>query len=104
MPRRSDTFKAVALSAVRSGMAVQEVADSIGLARSALYAWVAQERAARDRPEEEMMEHQLAVVADEVSTLAGETDLLQVHVGKVGELVAILSALAPIAKSSEARS
>lgn len=50
------------------------------------------------------MEHQLAVVADEVSTLAGETDLLQVHVGKVGELVAILSALAPIAKSSEARS
>lgn len=104
MPRRSETFKAVALAAVRSGMAVQEVADSIGLARSALYAWVAQERAARDRPAEELMDNELAVVAGEVSILTGETDLLQVHVDKVGELVAVLSALAPIAKDSEARS
>lgn len=94
MARRSETFKAVALAGVRSGMAVQEVADSLGLARSALYAWVAQERAIASRQTDEWMERELAGVANEVFTLVETTDLLEVQVGRVGQLVALMVALA----------
>ncbi|MCH7418445.1 helix-turn-helix domain-containing protein [Pseudomonas mosselii] len=102
MARRSDTFKAVALAAVRSGMSVQEVADSMKLARSALYAWVAHERKAGDRPVEELVERDLAGVADDVATLVETTDLLQMQVGRVGQLVAFMAALAVAPTVSDA--
>lgn len=101
MARRSDTFKAVALAAVRSGMSVQEVADSVGLARSALYAWVAQERTAGDRPAAELMEYELAGVADDVSALTDTTGLLEAQVGRVGQLVALMAALAAAPTATE---
>jgi hypothetical protein len=40
------------------------------------------------------MERELAGVADEVFTLVETTDLLEVQVGRVGQLVALMVALA----------
>lgn len=74
-------------------MAVQEVADSLGLARSALYAWVAQERDSQ-RPAGETLERALAGVSDEVNALVAQTDLLEMQVGRVGQLVTLMTALA----------
>lgn len=97
MARRSNTFKAIALAAVRSGLAVQEVADSLNLARSALYAWVAQERdsdATGFNSPDGLLNRELAGMADEVATLTDATDLLEEHMAHVGRLVALIATLA----------
>lgn len=97
MARRSNTFKAIALAGVRSGLAVQEVADSLNLARSALYAWVAQERdtvAESLEPSDEMLSSELAGMADEVTALIDASNLLEERMAHVGKLVALIAELA----------
>lgn len=106
MARRSDTFKRVALAGVESGISVQEVADNLGLARSALYAWVAKERVASARPAEELYECALAGIANDVTALVEATDQLDMRVNHVGQLVALMAqwSVAPAVSEDGAQS